>query len=404
MQKKQTVRKTVVVPLAIGVAISLLYLLPAWRILDYGAYDMFLGLKQAVAEDRSIVLLDIDDASIDKIGTYPWPRGLLAQGLEALAELEAGYAIFDIEYLEKSPMSVDTTYLRGPLRTEFETAFEEIGSNMDDVFQALVNSRISLSEAGEYGQALIEYIDGARDGLYDKTTMVAIENDIYLGQAMRMFGNTFSTLNMQTEAVGDVFKDRIPIAEERFSYPKVRIEGRTPSENESFLIAIPEISAMTRGAGFTNVAIDGDGVRRRIQLVDEVDGRSYLQLAMSPLMHKLGDPEIVLRDRELLIQGAMYGDVARDVRIPLDSEGKMLIRWPKKLYRYSFQHIGFHELLQYRSDGESLASHLRILKANQGWTLGPGYAPIDACLEAWDASERLRIAALESGSGDDRSA
>ena len=208
MQKKQTIRKTVVVPLAIGVAIALLYLFPGWRILEYSAYDMFLGLKKPVVEDPSIVLLDIDDASIDKIGTYPWPRGLLAQGLEALAELQAGYAVFDIEYLEKSPMSVDTTYLRGPLRTEFETSFEEIGSNMDDVFQALVNKRISLSEAGDYGKALVELIDGTRDGLYGKTTMVAIENDRYLGQAMRMFGNAYSTLNMQTERPGDVFTDR----------------------------------------------------------------------------------------------------------------------------------------------------------------------------------------------------
>jgi len=192
MPKKKNDRSHIIVPLAIGVAFALLYLLPAWQNIEYSAYDMFLRLKPAVKEDASIVLLDIDDTSIDTIGTYPWPRGLLAQGLESLTELNADYAIFDIEYLEKSPMTVDTTYLRGPLRTEFDTAFEEIGSNLDEVFQALVNKRISLSEAGEYGQALVEYIDGTRDGLYGKTNLVAIENDVYLGQALRMFGDSSS--------------------------------------------------------------------------------------------------------------------------------------------------------------------------------------------------------------------
>lgn len=404
MRTKHNARNTLIIPLAIGVAIALLYFVPAWRRLEYGAYDAFLRLKSSVVEDPSIVLLDIDDTSIDTIGTYPWPRGLLAQGLEALTELGAGYAVFDIEYLEKSPKSVDSTYLEGPLKTEFKTAFEEIGSNMDDVFQALVNRRISLSEAGSYGRELVGFIDETRDGLYEKTTMVAIENDTYLGQAMRLFGSAYSTLNMQTEVPGDIFMERIPLAASRFNYPKLRIEGKTPDGNKSFLTPVPEISGLSHGAGFTNVAIDSDGVRRRIRLVDVVDGKNYLQLAMAPLMSRLGEPEIVLRDRELLLRGAVYGGIARDVRIPLDSEGTMLIRWPKGLYRDSFKHIGFHELLRFRSDGDSLASHLRILRANQGWTLGPGYAPVDACLAAWDDSERYRHAALESGSSDDRAA
>ena len=147
MPKRKVSRRLIVVPIAIGIAFSLLYLVPAWRDLEHGAYDLFLRLKPAVAEDGAIVLLDIEDASIDKIGTYPWPRGLLAHGLEALAELGADYVVFDIEYLEKSPMTVDDSYLRGGLRTEFDTAFEEIGSNMAEVFQSLANKRIQIGRA-----------------------------------------------------------------------------------------------------------------------------------------------------------------------------------------------------------------------------------------------------------------
>ncbi len=404
MPKKRIHRRLVIFPLAIGAVFALLYLLPAWQNLEHGAYDLFLWLKPAVRQDPSIVLLDIDDASIDKIGTYPWPRGLLAQGLEALAELDAEYSIFDIEFLEKSPMTVDSTYLQGSLRTEFSTAFEEIGSNMEDVFQALANKRIPLADAGEYGAALVEYIDGARDDLYGKTGLVAIENDVYLGQAMRLFGNAYTTLNMQESALNELFAERLHIAEERYVYPKVRVEGGKPSETTGFLIPIPQISAMSRNAGFTNVEIDPDGVRRRIRLFDLAGGKPYLQLAASPLLRRLGEPEMVIRDGELVLEGAVYPDGKRDVRIPLDRDGRMLIRWPKTDYYGSFDHIAFHYLLSYRADGETTADDLRRLKSNQGWTLGPGYAPVDACLEAWDQSEAYRRAALESGDAADREA
>ncbi len=404
MHQKKRSRSLVVAPLAIGVLFALLYLLPAWQKLEFGAYDIFLAMKPAVAEDASIVLLDIDDTSIEKIGTYPWPRGLLAHGLEALTELDAGYAIFDIEYLEKSPMTVDTTYLNGPLGTEFGTAFEEIGSSLDELFQALVNKRIPLSDAGEYGKALIEYLDSTRDDLYGKTKLVAIENDEYLGQAMRMFGESYTTINMQETAAGAIFADRVKIAHERYLYPRLRLQAVVPTLTKSFLVPIPEISTMSRNAGFTNVTIDSDGVRRRIQLVDVVDGRPYLQLAMAPLMRRLGEPEIIVGDDAIVLKGARFGDGVRDVRIPLDAGGKMLIRWPKKDYLESFDHIPFHELLRFHADGESMASYLRVLRTNQGWTLGPGYAPVDTCLEAWDDSERYRVAALASGSEADRAA
>ncbi|GAB1457759.1 hypothetical protein MASR2M48_30670 [Spirochaetota bacterium] len=375
MSKKKISSRLIIAPMVISIVFALLYVLPAWRNLEYSVYDIFLHLKPAVKEDPSIVLLDIDETSIDMIGTYPWPRGLLAQGLEALTELGAGYATFDIEYLEKSPMTVDTTYLEGPLKTEFNTSFEEIGSNMNEVFQALAAQRIPLADAGEYGLALVDYIDSTNDDLYNKTSLVAIENDVYLGQAMRLFGHTFTTINMQPSAVGDEFATRIPIALERYVYSNVRLEGKIITDSESIMIPIPEISTMSSNAGFTNVSIDKDGVRRRILLADLVDDKVFLQLAMSPLMRKLGEPEIVVRDREILLKGARYPDGVRDVRIPLDSTGHMLIRWPKSEYADSFEHIGFHELLTYRASGESIASHLRILRSNQGWTLSARLCP-----------------------------
>lgn len=405
MAAKKGSRALALVPLAVGALFAALNAFDFWRTIEYQAYDMFLGIKPKVKEDPSIVLLDIDDASIDKIGSYPWPRGLLARGLESLSELGAEYVVFDIEYLEKSPMTVDSTYLDGALRAEYDTAFEEIGSNMAEVFQALADRRIPLAEAGSYGKELIGYIDETRDGLYGKTRLVAIENDSYLGKAMRLFGRAFATLNMQPYVPDEAFADRKAIAIERFPYPKATLEAPIGSGTLGFLVPIPEVASMAAGAGFTNVEIDSDGVRRRIRLVDQVEGKPYLQLAMAPLSRLLGDPSMTLKRGSLVLDGAKARDGGtKNIKIPLDSQGMMLIRWPKATYDDSFAHIPFHALLDHRSGADETATHLRRLKANQGWSLGPGYAPIDSCLEAWAAADALRQAALDSGSPEDRSA
>ena len=161
---------------------------------------------------------------------------------------------------------------------------------------------------------------------------------------------------------------------------------------------------MAAGAGFTNVYIDSDGVRRRIRLTDNIGETVFLQLAFFPLLRKLGSPEVILDKNRIMLNGAVYEGKEQNVSIPLDSNGMMLIRWPKKSYQNSFAHIPFYLLVDYAETGEKTAHNLRLLRANQGWNLGPGYAPIDACIGQWTESEDLRRAALESGTLQDKEA
>ena len=400
--KKKTYIPSVVIACTIGLLCAGLYLFPFWVGVENRFYDFFLGLKSDVKEDSSIVLLDIDDVSIEQVGLYPWPRNTIGQGMEALTQLGAEFAVFDIEYIDKSPMSVDFSYLNGALKAEFAASFEEIGANVQDIFAALVNNQITLPEAGIYGGELVELIDQSRDTLYRHTKQVAIENDSYLGKAMRMFGSTFITVNMQTDPPSEESEELYTIAKEHFIYPYIKIAAPLPDEHSSALIPIPEISRMAAGAGFTNVHIDSDGVRRRIKLANHIEDTVFMQLSFSPLLRKLGSPEVVFNKGNITLNNALYNGKKQNVSIPLDSKGRMLIRWPKKTYQDSFTHVPFYLLIDYAASGEKTATQLRLLRANQGWNLGPGYAPIDTCLELWTTAEDLRHQALESGLAEDK--
>jgi len=399
-------RTPILIALAIGVSFSLLSLTNAFDPLELRLYDVFLGLKPPVKEAPSLVLLDVDETSISHAGSWPWPRGLMARGLETLAEFDAAYAVFDIEYINKSPMSVDNNYLEGGLKAEFDGTFDDVGSNVGQLFSALSSGNIRLKDAGDYGNQLMDLIKQDKAGLYEKARKVAVENDSYLGRAMRLFGHAYVTLNMQLEKLDTVPAAQRAATEAHFSYP--RIEARSPIRGEwkDFLEPLPEITTMAAGAGFTNVEVDKDGIRRRIDLVQEVGGKRYLQLAFSPLVQSLGSPEIVVDRASITLKGAQLEGRKTDISIPLDPKGRMLIRWPKKDYNDPdfFRHVPFFKLLEYRDNEDSLVANLKSLRTVEAWQLLPGVNPVDPCLAAWKASEDAREKALATGAPEDRAA
>jgi len=395
-------KRLILIPLIAGLLLGAMYLFPAWRVLENRLYDGFLGLKPPVTEHHDLVLLDIDEEAIVRSGAWPWPRGLVARGMEVLAEIGARYAVFDIEYLENSPMSVDRPYLETNLKDEFNTVFAEISSNLNELFQALAAGQITLSDAIDYADMLLEDIEQQKNTLYDKTGRVAVENDSYLGQSMRLFGNSFVTLNMQEESTGMIHPDRQELAKQKFAYQRIDNRGGIPSKNIDYLLPIMEVSTMAKQAGFTNVHIDLDGVRRRIRLIDWIDGRHYLQLATAPLIDWMGNPEILVEKSQITFKNATWNGITQDIKIPLDSKGMMLIRWPKKNYIDSFRHISFYRLLEYRNAEEDLATNLRNLRTSQVWLLGIGYGPISGCLDAYAWMDEARLIALASGDEQDR--
>ncbi len=76
-----------------GLGVTLLFLLLGLvRIdfidtLDLKIYDLLMNLRASASTTSEIVIVDIDDDAIEKLGRWPWPRSLLADGLR---KVEAG--------------------------------------------------------------------------------------------------------------------------------------------------------------------------------------------------------------------------------------------------------------------------------------------------------------------------
>jgi adenylate cyclase len=405
------------IPLASGIAFAALSLVPAWRNAERAVYDLFLRLKPAVREDPAIAFLDIDDDAIDEVGMYPWQRSIIADGLVSMRELGVRYAVFDIEYVNRSAMGVDYAYLAGDLKTQFALSSKDVKQGFADIMNGLANRTLDLKAAIDFSRDVIGYVDTVNDELYGKVAALAIDNDAELGRAMRLMGGTYSTVNQQEGAVLDPDPDVPRIARERFALALSGGLEYAPSYPDALYPIRPVVEG-SRGAGFTNVEVDADGKRRRIALVSNIEGAAYAQLILSPLLDMLGNPavslgpgslgisggRIVRRPGSVKLAGAAYPDgKKRDVRIPLDEGGFMLINWPKKTFAKSFekQHQSFLRLVHLRSRERQLSTELSKWASSEVWQYAPsGEALPRAVAELWNGAEAARGTALDSGAED----
>jgi len=325
--------------------------------LENRLYDFFLRFRPQRERIDMVVFLDVDNEAIAFNGVFPWPRSVMADGLLRLKEYAAAAVIFDIEYVDKGPQGVDTIPLEA-LPWDFDRTFSEIDSNIADLLNAVFDGYLDRSEVADFFSS---YIDNERQSLLGKALSVARDNDIYLARASALYGNSWATLNMRSHPLEGEQASRQTMAEESFSYP-VRTDETGESPIVGILPPIPPFASAAKGAGFTRAYVDGDGVRRRIDLVLSYNGYWYLQLAFAPLINYLGNPAIELGKSKLILSDAVFPNGrTKDIIIPLDAGNRMLLDWPRTIYEESYDHFSFaylSRLEQAQSEIERLISIL----------------------------------------------
>jgi adenylate cyclase len=326
-----------------AVVFSLLYISGIYNSFEDRIYDIFLYFRSNRQKIENVIFLDVDDRAIAYNGFYPWPRSIPADGLLRLKEYGVKAAIFDIEYIDRGPQGVDSLYLNQGLGNDFSRSFSEISLAAQELFSAISTGRIPLSDVNDVARTFSGIIHHEHQYLYDRAQTIARDNDLYLAQAKALLGKSWSTLNLQEHPLAGEQAERSPIAEKHFSYP-VNAAGNAHLGGGfiDILPALPVFAQASRGAGFTNVEIDEDGVRRRVYLAQNIQDHWYLQLSFAPLINSMSNPEIVLERKKMTIKQAEFPDGRiKDIVIPLDQRGRMMLDWPKEDYIYSYEHISF---------------------------------------------------------------
>lgn len=243
--------------------LAILATLAVGDLMRRGIFDSWQSARPRDLSATDVRVVMIDDASIEMIGPWQWPRYYLARLTEELAARQARVIAFDIMFPERDRVRPETFVSLYPELSPGAAAEVKALQPMDELFgQVIGASPVVLAHAG----------------------------------------------------VAEAPAEQPPL-------PDAPITGKPPPSVPSWpaeLAAIPELDEVALGHGLINVPPDVDGVMRGVPLVMVADGRPRPGFAAEIARNVLGAQTIAVT-----ASGVRIGD--REV--PLDRDGRMRFRF-----------------------------------------------------------------------------
>lgn len=347
--EKNTIRWDLILVLGIILFATILSSLHIFEKLDYRVYDQLLSLKPATEERKDIVMVAIDNQSIAELGSFPWPRDILADSIIRMRELGAKSVVFDIEYLSPSALGVDSNASES-LPDQFNSVAENLVSSVQELSDAISSGQLPIEYFSEIASSLsYDYIVPEISSLYDSvSTNIFRDNDEYFAKALHYFGNSWLTLNVTdmdlnpSPSLLSLVKEKILLNNVEDSEYLINKEAdnyyKAQGLEKGFTAALQNLLEQSKGAGFTNVVLDNDGVRRRIKLLFNKDDQYAAQLVFAPILDILKPSKLIRKNNSLIIENATFpgSSTPETFSIPLDKNGNMLINWISKDFNHSF--------------------------------------------------------------------
>lgn len=294
-----------IAPAVPGVAVALL----AFSGVLFGAegplFDALGGLRPAPEPASRIVLLEADAAALAEAGRLPWNRDVLADGLALLIEMEAASVVYD-EAIEN-----ETVRRRGAgdeLTAAFDREFGVIENNVRTLFEGIRLGSVRPADAGRFVEGVVALAEAGKARLLD--------------------------------AAGNRERDR----QLRFDRYAAVLGGVRRAE-----------APLESG---------NDLVRKtfaRIGLSESQDPLGYALLDAA--LERLGNPRAERTKEGLLLRGARTpGFEPRDIELPLDRTGALILELPSGMGRSDFKRVSYELLLRHGRLEKALVAELAAME------------------------------------------
>ena len=321
------VLKTRFLRYGLGLALTILFVLhasqhfpiPVIQTLENLAYDFRLKLTLPKQVDKKVVIIDIDEKSLNQIGQWPWDRNILAQIVDNLFDYYKVKVLgFDIFFAEKDENPGDLILkqmAKSPLinHPDFQSIYTRSLSSMhrDERFaRSLENRNVVM------GMVLYE----------DKT------------------------LN----------KGQLPRAIPEFT-PEI-INSFSFMHAASYTANLPILQNNAKNAGFIdNPLLDEDGVFRKVPLLQAYDNKMYQSLALAIARASLQNDKIKLgyeiineQTNQRSLEWLYVGETA----IPVDENAGVLVPYIGR--QKSFDYVSAVDIYNKTAPKETLANMITI--------------------------------------------
>jgi adenylate cyclase len=328
MQLQRIIRLLIslVILLALLIDTSDLYNYPFVRKLENWTYDARLNFTLLNTKDDNVVIVDIDETSLARVGRFPWKRDTMATLVNNLFDhYQINTLGFDILFAEKdesSGLQAFNNLAENELsqNTEFLETLKRIkpSLNYDNLFaQSMRNRNIVL-------------------GYYFKSNLQEGEQE-KVGQ-----------LPPAITKMDTIWSERLPINKAiGYGANLGQLQKAAPS-----------------GGYFDNPFVDSDGVFRRVPLIQNYNGYLYESLALATTRAATGNLGV-----ELLVESdgkksghdyyALEAIKLGNYSIPVDHNGAVYVPFRGKLG--SFPYISAYKILDKTADPAILKNKIVLL-------------------------------------------
>lgn len=334
--------------IAIGLGITILFLafsffrLGFLDTLDLKLYDVMMGMKGDTESQSPILIVDIDDDSIEKLGRWPWPRALIAKGLQ---KIDSG-----------KPKAIGLNFiLSEPQSSEGLDAVVQL----ETVFMETV-----LMAAGDAGVVFLQAIEDVKNELNEDkllAEMVRGSNKVILPIYFKESGISGAEASSPDPAL-------VPYAIKHISNPG----GAYTPYGSDIILPIPEFMESTQGIGHINLAYDIDGTARRERLLYEYQGLYFPSYALRLAAFYLGIP----MDKIRVNLGAAI--TMGSAEIPTTPFSELLIQF--KGPRGSFKSYSYYDVINDKIPLKIFSNKLVLISASAAGIINPLSTPTDATM------------------------
>jgi adenylate cyclase len=307
-------------PESMGVAIArfaglvLLLALLALRVADplfvsairNQGFDIFQRLYPRPYVKQPVVIVDIDEKSLEQVGQWPWPRSEVARLIDRLTAMGAIDIAFDVVFAEPDRLSPD-----------------RIAADNPDLPEAV---RADLLKLPSNEQVLADSIRRSRV----------------------IVGETSVRQADQTLAGGDRKIPDVPYAALGGDPTPYLLKFPRLVQN------LPVISEAATGRGLFTVEPDPDGIFRRVPLVMMVEDHMRLALSAEMLRIATGGQAFATRTGDAGLEGIVVGGVF----VPTDGNGRV---WPWFNGSSRERYVSAGSVLSGEAPAASIAGHMVVV-------------------------------------------
>ncbi len=322
------------ISLLVTLAVVLCYWIgvPFLNLMELRSLDLRFRHRGPVEPGPYVVMMNIDELALDKIGRWPWPRTKVGEVIEKLSDAGARVVAMDIVFSEPDVNS--SLKLVKKLGREVESV---AAGNRE--LKKLLQREYRLADTDSQMAASIRR----------SKAKVILGYFFHFGRKV-VAHLSEKDIEAKWEAIR---RSKIPMV--RYTSPAaLNVKFRTAVLPES---NIPALAASTKAAGYFNVFQDDDGTVRWMPLVMKSGEDLYPTLGLQAVRYYMRDAMVSVTVSDFGVQSVRVGDIS----IPTDDTGRMLINF--RGGTETFPHYSIADLMEGKIGKKELEGRIVILGA-----------------------------------------